>query len=257
MPQALKNNATSAALVIAALSCAAFSSSAQAGAVSTSFDPLFGAALPNLSYSGSVAFNIADSCLGSGGTGLRHITLGSTCQTQATATLRLFDAKVAGDAVETSFGLKVNGLTLLNDWVVGWDTNAEVFSNSKLTNSIAKLLGANIYGSNPYKAVAAAKKNDFSFKYAEGVPQLTCLYCNGKPFDFILGGYGGGPGQPGFTQNISYTNDSGVNTRIVMTLDGSTPQYSYAIPEPASFGLVLAALATMSGASRVRRRRNH
>ena len=143
----------------------------------------------------------------------------------------------------------------MNDLVVGWDTNAEVFSNSALTNLTAKLLGANVYGSNPYKAVAAAKNNDFSFRYSNGVPQLTCLYCNGKAFDFILGGYEGGPGQPGFTQNISYTNDGGTTTAIVMTLNGATPQYSLAVPEPTSVSLLLAGMLALLGSTRRARQR--
>ncbi|MEJ6005325.1 PEP-CTERM sorting domain-containing protein [Paucibacter sp. AS339] len=255
MIRALLTQARTAALTATVATCAVFSSAAQAGAVSTSFDPLFGSALPDLSYSGSIAFNIADSCLGPAGTGTRHITLSGACKTQANATLRLFDADVANDSKVTSFGLKVNGLTLLNDLVVGWDTNSEVFSNSAFVNFAAKLLGANVYKSNPYKSVAAAGNNDFSFKYAAGVPQLTCLYCNGKPLDFVLGGYAGKDGQPGFSQDISYTNDKGANTRITMTLNGSTPQYAVEVPEPASMALVLGALGVL-GAVRNRQQRS-
>ncbi len=254
MTQKKLKHKISTTMLAGALACLSISGAVQAGAVSTSFDPLFGAKLPNLSYSGGIAFNIADSCLGASATGLRTVSLSGSCKTTATASLRLFDAAAVADSVQTSFGLKVKSLTLLDDIVVGWESNAEVFSDSWLTNIVAKNLGSNIYGSNPYKDVDAAKNNDFRFKYATGgVPQLTCLYCNGNPFDYVLGGYEGAPGEPGFTQLISYTNDKGRTSNVTMTLNGNTPQYAMAVPEPGSIALVGAGFAAIMLARRRRK----
>lgn len=226
--------------------CLGLSGAVQAGAVSTSFDPLFGSALPDLSYAGGISFNIADSCLGASASGIRTVTLAGACKTNASAHLKLFDADDLSDSVEASFGLKVNSLTVLDNIVVGWDTNLEVFSNLRMTNFLSRLLGASVYGSNPYINVGAAKNNDFSFKYATGgVPQLTCLYCNGDLFSYVLGGYEGAAGQPAFSQQISYTNDARVTSKVVMTLNGSTPQYAMAVPEPGSVALIAAGFAAI------------
>ncbi|MCV2357519.1 PEP-CTERM sorting domain-containing protein [Paucibacter sp. TC2R-5] len=209
-----------------ALAAAAFTGVAHAGAVSTSFDPLFGIALPNLGYAGTFDFTVPDSCLGSM-SGVYSLPLPCGGTLTGLATLTLYDKNsLATSITSPQLSLDITGLDVNNGVVVGWSTDR----SNDLKTYFAGLAAANGPG---------AYVNSFDISYLNGVPLLACRNCNGGT-STIRGEH------DNFIQKSIVTNDGGVTHIVTMTLDGgSTSSINNVItqvPEPSSLMLSLAGL---------------
>ncbi|MDC8770579.1 PEP-CTERM sorting domain-containing protein [Roseateles albus] len=210
-----------------ALAASAFTGVAHAGAVSTSFDPLFGIALPNLGYAGTFDFMVPDSCLGSM-SGVHEEILPCSGSLTGLASLTLYDINNPAINKVTVPGivLDIVGLNVKDGIVVGWSTDP----SDDLKADFAGLAAAN--GPSSYV-------NSFKFSYKSGVPLLNCLKCNGGTSN-IRGEH------DNFIQKSIVSNDGGVTHIVTMTLDGGSPSsinnVITQVPEPSSLMLSLAGL---------------
>lgn len=211
---------------------------AQAGAVSTNFDPQFGPSLPNLSYKGTFYFSVTDACAGNAA-GLVVVSTFSSCGGPITGNvaLTLFDTGTPANSTTALFSLLIGSLQVQDGFVVGWNTT--------VSNYLPNFFGT---------TYAATK--DFTFAYGS-LPYLWSYDRCGGDDDCWTN-----PQQAnrtGFQETIQHSGDNGqsrygqdsngVNIDYQVTLDNAgTPVYTptgvlaSAVPEPASLALVLGAL---------------
>jgi hypothetical protein len=216
---------------------------ATAGAVSTNFDPPFGASLPNLSYKGSINFNVTDACAGNAA-GLVTVNAFASCGGPITATtsLTLFDT-VGATSTTAVFSLLVGFLDVLDGFVVGWYTTVSPFMTD-------------------FYPTTSANGKDFTFAYGGSLPMLYSYdhcgpACGYNPQLASLDGIQETIHHLGDNGQSRYGQDSnGVDIGYKVTLDKGAAVYTPTgaragtVPEPASLALVAGALVAAGLARR-------
>lgn len=261
MKNHLSSITTRAALVLAL----AIPFGAQAGLVTGNWDPLFGPALPGLTYQVRAEFFVPDAC-SQQGDGTFSAVGACAGATVLSARLRLFDTgfadannffELSANSYNFDLASPVNGygvkeIRVLNEQVLGVAAGAAINLPALTPPAMGTFNGV----------VATALNNSFGLHFTVNGPVVTCIGCT---FDGDGRDDDADPifaGTTGLTQVLTSFNDSG-NAKLVdadgkaigVRLDETGNRIGLTgtpVPEPGSLALVLGALASAAG---VRRRR--
>jgi hypothetical protein len=219
--------------------------SAHAGLVSGSWDPLFGAPLANLSWSGQAQFLVPDTCsaLADGS----YSVLNPACAGSAVnfAVVKFFDKDTDPTGTQ-SIDFKPLGLVA---------TDVKVYNHQ-----IAAVVTNLVIGANPSGA-PAAQGNLFGLQFSLSSPALVCVFCSPTGPNINNGNVIASV--DGMEQIFTSYYDNGApklvdsnGNPVGIKLNGMGEFQGYTttpVPEPASWALMLGGLLTFSMLRRRRR----